>query len=96
MMLESKIQSKIITYLKSRKGDTVTYKHPPYPKGIPDIIHYERSRSYLFEVKRTMTDKAKTIQKYRMRELKRAGIIAKVVRSVKDVKKIMKKGYTLS
>ena len=94
--LESKIQTEIIQYLQGRTCKSVTYKHPPYPTGIPDIIHYEKGRVYNFEVKRTINDKARAMQKYRIKKLKRAGIVAVVVRSVNDVKKIMKKGYTLS
>jgi hypothetical protein len=96
MQLESKIQADIIDYLKGRTRKSLTYKHPPYPTGIPDVIHYEKGRVYLFEVKRTKNDKARAMQKVRKKQLKRAIIVVHIVRSVGEVKKIMKKGYTLS
>ena len=88
-MLESAIQAKIIKWLKTRPN-SVTYKHLPYPSGIPDIVHYENTKVYFFEVKRTVKDKPRPIQKYRMGQLKKAGIFTKVVRSLEEVKQVFK------
>ena len=87
--LESKIQSDIIKWLK-RRPNTFSYKHCPDPKGMPDIHHIERGHSFHFEVKRTVKDKARYIQKLRIKKLRQAGATAKVVRSLDEVKKIVR------
>ena len=87
--LESKIQTDIIQYLRSRPN-TFTYKHPPYPKGMPDIMHFEGGKAFAFEVKRTETDKPKPMQKLRKEQLREAGVNAYVVRSLAKVKKVLK------
>lgn len=90
LKLESSIQSDIISYLKSRpKSDT--YKHPPYPDGTPDIHHTERGKSFYFEVKRTEEDKPRKTQRLRMKKLRKAGAVCKVVRSVDEVVYILSK-----
>lgn len=88
--LESKIQSDILKWLKSRPN-TFTYKHEPVPTGIPDIHHIENGISFYFEVKRTVKDKPREIQKLRIKQLKKAGAVAKVVRSLREVKDIIYK-----
>ena len=91
--LESKIQTDILKWLKARPK-TFTYKHPPSPSGIPDIHHIESGVGFWFEVKRTHKDKARKLQKLRMKKLRKAGNITKVVRSLDEVKYII--GITLS
>lgn len=88
--LESKIQSDIIKWLK-RRPNSFTYKHEPYPTGMPDIHHIEEGIGFWFEVKRTKKDKARDIQNLRIKQLKKAGNIAKVVRSLDEVKSIIYK-----
>ena len=88
MKLESAIQTDIIKWLKCRPN-SFTYKHPPYPAGIPDIHHLENGNSYWFEVKRTSKDKARKLQKLRMKKLRKAGCVALVVRSLKKVQKVI-------
>ena len=90
--LESKIQSDILKWLK-RRPNTVTYKHCPDPAGIPDIHHIEKGHAFYFEVKRTAKDKARYLQRLRIRDLRKAGATAKVVRSVDDVEKQIRKFY---
>lgn len=90
--LESKLQAKIIKYLKTRPN-TVTYKHPPSPTGTPDVIHIEQGHAFYFEVKRTKKDKPRPDQKYRIMKLNKAGATAKVVRSVDEVKQIVRKRF---
>ena len=87
--LESKIQSDIIKWLKSRPN-TFTYKHQPDPKGIPDVHHIEQGHAFYFEVKRTASDDARKLQKKRIRQLRKAGATALVVRSVADVRKAIR------
>ena len=88
--LESKIQSDIIKWLKKRPN-TFTYKHEPVPTGIPDIHHIENGISFYFEVKRTAKDMPRKMQKLRIKQLKKAGAIAKVVRSLREVRQIIYK-----
>lgn len=85
MKLESKIQADIIKYLKTRPN-SMTYKHEPYPSGIPDIHHIEYGRHYWFEVKRTKAHKPSKIQTYRHKQLINAGDKVFVVWSLKQVK----------
>lgn len=87
--LESKIQSDILKYLRSRPN-TFSYKHLPSPKGIPDIHHIEQGHAFYFEVKRTVKDKARHMQKLRIKELRKAGATAHVVRSVGEVRDIIR------
>lgn len=86
--LESKIQTDIIKYLRSRPN-TFTYKHPPYPKGMPDIMHFEGGQAFAFEVKRTKSDKPKPMQILRKEQLREAGVHSHVVRSLAKVKKVL-------
>lgn len=88
--LESGIERKILKELKKRPK-TFCYKHPPIPAGFPDIEHHERGRTFLFEVKRSKDDKARPLQIYVHKQLKKAGIKTWVVWSWKQVKKILKK-----
>ncbi len=95
MKLESSIQSDIIKWLRKRPHSD-TYKHPPYPEGTPDIHHLEKGISFYFEVKRTQSDKARPNQKKRMKQLRKAGAICKVVRSLRDVQIIISKTLSIT
>lgn len=88
--LESSIQTEIIKWLRQRPH-SFTYKHPPYPAGIPDIHHLEHGFAFYFEVKRTNKDKARKLQKLRIKKLRKAGCICDVVYSLDDVKVIISK-----
>jgi penicillin-binding protein-related factor A (putative recombinase) len=88
--LESKIQSEIIKYLKTRK-DTFTYKHDPYPTGYPDIEHIENGKVFLFEVKRTLKHEATPLQILRHKQLSKAGAIVEIVYNLKQVKQTLNK-----
>lgn len=79
MRLESSIQSEFIKKLKRRrrmykkKHKPVSYKHPPYPVGIPDIHHIEAGLTLWIEVKRSEHDKPTPIQLKRHKLLRAAG-----------------------
>lgn len=88
MKLESAIQAEIIAWLQKRPN-SVTYKHPPNPSGMPDIAHFENGIPYFFEVKRTAKDKPRKLQLYRHDKLSKAGCIVNTVHSLKQVKKVI-------
>ena len=90
MKLESSIQSEIIKKLKKRKN-SFTYKHCPDPVGYPDIEHIENGVLYLFEVKRSAKDKPSKIQKFRHKQLTKAGAKIFVVWSWTQVKNVLTK-----
>jgi len=89
MKLESVIQTEIIKNLKKRKK-SFTYKHCPDPTGYPDIEHMERGKCYLFEVKRSKKHKPSKIQKFRHKQLRKAGYKVYVVWSWDQVENILK------
>jgi len=86
--LESAIQSDIIKKLKKRKN-SFTYKHCPDPVGYPDIEHIENGVVYLFEVKRSKDHEPSKIQKFRHKQLAKAGAKVYVVWSWKMVKSLL-------
>ena len=88
MKLESKIQSEILKYLKSR-SNSFTYKHFEYPTGMPDIHHIENGYHYWFEVKRSKNHKPTKMQLYRHKQLKNAGDKVFVVWSLDQIKRII-------
>ena len=90
--LESVIQTEILNWLKKKKN-SVAYKHRPYPAGIPDIVFYHKGKCIFFEVKRDATCHTSKIQDYRILQLRNAGIVVFVVRSLAEVKKIYKNEY---
>jgi len=88
LKLESKIQSEILNYLKSRVN-SFTYKHFEYPTGMPDIHHIDNGYHYWFEVKRSKKHKPTKIQQYIHKQLKNAGDKVFVVWSVEQVIRIL-------
>jgi hypothetical protein len=84
MILESKIQSNILKYLRTRPN-SFTYKHEPVPAGIPDIHHIENGKSYWYEVKRSKSHKPSKIQKRIHKKLKKAGQKVHIVWSLEQV-----------
>lgn len=88
MKLESKIQTDIIKYLKLRPNSFV-FKCEPTPTGIPDISALLNGVQFYFEVKRSKKHKPTKIQKYRHKQLRKAGANVYVVWKLSQVIKIM-------
>lgn len=86
-MTESQIQRKILTYLKN-KGFAVKLSDR-WQSGLPDILFIRDGVTYFFEVK-TPKGVVSEIQKYTMKKLNEAGAIALVVRSLDDVKEVIR------
>jgi Holliday junction resolvase len=84
---ESKIQKKIIDFLKS-EGAYVVKTIVCSKNGIPDLLCCYRGQFMALEVK---TDEGKTtaLQEYNLKEIEKAGGIAITVRSIDDVKSII-------
>ncbi len=87
--LESAIQTDGIKWLQTRKN-SVTYKHPPSPTGIPDVHHCEAGISIWFEFKRTKRHKPSKLQKRIHKRLRKAGHIVVVVWKLSQVKKAIR------
>lgn len=90
MELESKIQTKMLKWLRKRPK-SFTYKHDPSPAGIPDIHHIENGHSYWFEVKRSKKHKPKPLQLYQHKKLREAGATIEVVWELSQVKEVLSK-----
>lgn len=85
-MTESKIQSKILKYLKGAYPSAYIVKiSDRFISGIPDILMIEDSYIYFFEVK-TPRGRVSKIQEYTMDKIQKAGGNCYVVRSVEDVR----------
>jgi len=90
-MLEKDITNKILKHLKSLDKCYCFKEHGGSygSSGIPDIICCYRGRFVAFEVK-TAKGKTTALQDINIRKINKAGGIACVVRSVDDVKNILK------
>lgn len=82
--LESKTQAEIIKDL-NKLPKCFAYKQHPPPKGIPDVYCCLNGMSFHFEVKRRKVDNARKLQEFRMKQIRRAGGFARVVRSKTEV-----------
>ena len=89
-MKESSIVRKIQRFLSDLPDSFVWKTHDSYTVGIPDIVACIRGRFVGFEVK-TATGRPSKIQLYRIRQIREAGGIAAVVRSVEEVESILKR-----
>jgi len=91
-MLEKDITNKILKYLKTLDKCYCFKEHGGSygSAGIPDIICCYRGRFVAFEVK---TEKGRTtkLQDLNIRKINEADGIAAVVRSVDDVKNVIKR-----
>ena len=90
-MLEKEITNKILRYLRALDGCYCFKEHGGSygSSGIPDIICCYFGRFVAFEVK---TEKGRTtaLQDIQIRNIQRAGGVAYVVRSLDDVKAVLK------
>ena len=84
--LESSVQTDI---LKELKDYGYAYKHPPSPKGIPDIHFMSVGGNLWFEVKRSSKEKPSSIQLVRHKKMRKAGQLVYVVWSWLQVKEIL-------
>ena len=89
---EQKIQSKIIKYLESI-GAYIVKVIKATKAGVPDIIACLNGRFIALEVK-TPKGRPSELQLYNIEKIQKAGGIAGVVRSVEDVKTLIKDSFT--
>jgi len=87
-MKESSIQKKIIAYLKSKRCYSIK-TILTNRSGCPDVISCYKGLFIALEVKNEK-GRVSELQKYHIEEIKKAGGVAAIVRSVKDVKEIFK------
>ena len=92
IMLEKDIVKQIKTYLKGIPSCFCFKEHGgPYGQtGLPDIIVCLSGRFIALEVK-TETGKTTALQELTLKEIRKAGGIAEVVRSVGEVKALVEK-----
>ena len=90
-MLEKKIVNSILTYLRSLPGCFCWKQHgSPYSTiGLPDIICCIAGRFVAFEVK-TEDGRLTALQDRTLSRIRDAGGVAYVVRSLDEVKAILK------
>lgn len=92
-MRENRIQRSILNYLRKKYPLAITWKIHEDPVfgvlGIPDILFVYDGDVFFFEVKRPGEDLTR-IQESVMQRLKRNRAKAYVVRSVEEVKEIIK------
>ena len=90
-MLESKIQSKILSYLRTVPGCWAVKVVEANFRGCPDILACVNGRFYAFEVKSDdRKPKFERLQKENGKYIMAAGGEWHVVQSVDDVKEILK------
>jgi len=82
--LESTIQREIIIYLE-RYGWYVVKLIQTNKNGLPDLMAIKEGKSVFIECKRDK-EKARPLQKYRIKELNDYGVLAFVAHSVEEVK----------
>lgn len=88
-MKEADIVRKIIAWLKNNEFWAVKMHGGPFQiMGIPDILAIKGGRAYWFEVK-THRGVPTKVQLYVMKQLRKHGCVAEVVRSVSDVVLVM-------
>lgn len=87
---EATIQKAILRWLRTRpRSFTVKLAAGPYSvPGLPDVLHLEGGRAFLFEVKRP-GGKATPLQLATLEKLALAGAVVAIVRDVAEVKDIM-------
>lgn len=93
-MLEKDIVNKIMQYLKTVPKCFVWKEHGGMygTAGIPDIIACINGEFYAFEVK-TEKGKVTALQQATLRKIRNCGGQAFVVRSVEDIKRILKNAH---
>lgn len=92
MPKESYFQSKIIQWIKDNLPEAFVWKAAagPYSRqGIPDICCVIHGRFYGFEVKRPFIGVLSKIQEQTIKQLMKAGAVAEVVTSEKEVAAIL-------
>jgi hypothetical protein len=92
MPKESYFQKKILDWIKDNIPNALAWKEAagPYSRqGIPDITCVMNGRYYGFEVKRPFIGVLSKIQEQTINELRKAGAVAEVVTSEKEVAAIL-------
>lgn len=92
MPKESYFQKKILDWIKDNVPNAVAWKEAagPYSRqGIPDITCVVNGRYYGFEVKRPFIGVLSKIQEQTIMQLRKAGAVAEVVSSEKEVAAIL-------
>lgn len=92
MPKESYFQKKILDWIKDNVPNAVAWKEAagPYSRqGIPDITCVVNGRYYGFEVKRPFIGVLSKIQEQTIKQLRKAGAVAEVVSSEKEVATIL-------
>jgi len=88
-MKEADIVRKIIQWLKNNEFWAVKMHGGPFMMmGIPDVLAIKDGKAYWFEVK-TQRGVPTKVQLYVIKQLRKHGCVAEVVRSVSDVVKVM-------
>ena len=98
MPKESYFQKKILDWIKKNIPDAVVWKEAAgaYSRqGIPDITCIVDGKYYGFEVKRPFIGVLSKIQEQTIKALRKAGAVAEVVSSEKEVEAIIKRNICI-
>lgn len=98
MPKESYFQKKILDWIKNNIPDAVAWKEAAgaYSRqGIPDITCIVDGKYYGFEVKRPFIGVLSKIQEQTIKALRKAGAVAEVVSSEKEVEAIIKRNICI-
>jgi Holliday junction resolvase len=89
-VLERDITKSIKDYLKKNNWYVVKIAGGRFQQaGLPDLLAIKNGVTVFLEVKRPLKYKISDIQTKTINDLKQAGVIAEIVFSVEDVKKII-------
>lgn len=89
-MKEATIVRQIMDYLKRSEFWVMKVHGSNYQRaGVPDLLAIKNGQAYWFEVK-TPDGKVSRLQEITIEDLRRFGSVADVVRSVEDVKEVLR------
>jgi Holliday junction resolvase len=90
---EAQLSREIMDYIRARGGWAIKIHGGPLTTaGVPDIVACYRGRYLALETKMP-GNKATPVQLHRMRQIRKAGGIAQVVRSKEDISKLLNELY---
>jgi len=88
---EKEVQAKITKWLAKRDGVWFTKSVLMNSNGVPDLLICYRGVFIALEVKRPVGGRLSALQKIQIEAIEKAGGVARVVRSLDEVKEIINK-----
>ncbi|MBW1939200.1 MAG: VRR-NUC domain-containing protein [Deltaproteobacteria bacterium] len=85
---ESRLQAEVLRYLRSLP-QCRAFRVWPTERGLPDVVCCYRGRFYAFELK-VSKNKPTPLQEHVLQEIRDAGGVAKIIRSIDEIKEALK------